>query len=255
MYKNLHTFRITGGEPLLNKNTFKVLEEINANPRKELELAFNSNLCVPEKNFQQFINLVSETCEKLDNVRLYTSLEATGDKAEYIRYGLNHNAFWENLDRLLLEVPKLKITFMCTYNALSVTSFTDFLKEINKRRLELPWKLDMPQLYISTPYLRNPEFLGIKILDKSFRKYIEESVEYMDENLGGGGAPGFTLDEKTQFKRILNWFDVNPSSWIQQGNRQDFAKYIDEYDKRKGTNFLKTFPEYKDFYMMCKKLC
>ena len=255
LYKNLHTFRITGGEPLLNKNTFKVLEEINANPRKELELAFNSNLCVPEKNFQQFINLVSETCEKLDNVRLYTSLEATGDKAEYIRYGLNHNAFWENLDRLLLEVPKLKITFMCTYNALSVTSFTDFLKEINKRRLELPWKLDMPQLYISTPYLRNPEFLGIKILDKSFRKYIEESVEYMDENLGGGGAPGFTLDEKTQFKRILNWFDVNPSSWIQQGNRQDFAKYIDEYDKRKGTNFLKTFPEYKDFYMMCKKLC
>jgi hypothetical protein len=37
--------------------------------------------------------------------------------------------------------------------------------------------------------------------------------------------------------------------------RIDFVKYFDEYDKRKGTNFLKTFPEYTEFYNMCKKLC
>ena len=28
LYKDLHTFRITGGEPLLSKDTFKVLEYI-----------------------------------------------------------------------------------------------------------------------------------------------------------------------------------------------------------------------------------
>ena len=55
LYNSLHTFRITGGEPLLNKNTFKVLEEINKNPRKELELAINTNMCVPDKNFDDFI--------------------------------------------------------------------------------------------------------------------------------------------------------------------------------------------------------
>jgi organic radical activating enzyme len=255
LYQNLHTFRITGGEPLLNKNTFKVLKEINNNPRRDLELAINSNLCVPDKNFNEYINLIKQTCEKLDDVRLYTSLEAVGSKAEYIRFGLNYNKFWSNIDRLLHEIPKLKITFMCTYNALSVTSFTDFLKEVDRRRFELPWEDGFPQLQISTPYLRHPEFLSIKTLDNSFRSKIEESINYMEENAGARGAPGFTAFERSGFKRILSWFDRSTPTEVLRVQRMDFVKYFDEYDKRKGTNFLKTFPEYTEFYNMCKKLC
>jgi organic radical activating enzyme len=255
LYQNLHTFRITGGEPLLNKNTFKVLTEINDNPRRDLELAINSNLCVPDKNFNEYVNLIKQTCEKLDNVKLYTSLEAVGSKAEYIRFGLNYNKFWDNIDRLLYEVPKLGITFMCTYNALSVTSFTDFLKEVDRRRFELPWDAERPQLQVSTPYLRNPEFLSIKTLDNSFRNKIEESINYMAENAGGIGAPGFTAFERNGFKRILSWFDHATPIEQLTTQRIDFVKYFDEYDKRKGTNFLKTFPEYTDFYNMCKDLC
>ena len=255
LYNSLHTFRITGGEPLLNKNTFKVLKEINAGERTDLELAINSNLCVPDKNFNDYVTLIKQTCEKLDTVQLYTSLEAVESKAEYIRFGLDYNKFWSNVDRLLHEVPKLRITFMCTYNALSVTSFTDFLKEIDRRRFELPWDGGHPQLQISTPYLRNPDFLSIKTLDNSFRNNIEESINYMEDNAGGHGAPGFTPMERSGFKRILSWFDrATPKDQLIQ-QRIDFVKYFDEYDKRKGTNFLKTFPEYKDFYNMCKKLC
>jgi hypothetical protein len=36
--------------------------------------------------------------------------------------------------------------------------------------------------------------------------------------------------------------------------RKDFVLFIDEYDKRRGKNFLKTFPEMKEFYQSCKKL-
>ena len=255
LYQNLHTFRITGGEPLLNKNTFKVLKQINANPRKDLELAINTNMCVPDKNFNEFISLITPLCESLKQVEVYTSLEAVGNKAEWIRYGLNYNKFWHNIDRLLTEVPNLKITFMCTYNALSVSSFTDFLREIYNRRLELPWDIDHPQLQISTPYLRNPEFLTIKILDKSFRPHIEGTINFMEEYKAGSGVAGFTNDERIMFKRILSWFDVSPTSQKLKTNRQDFAKYVDEYDRRKGINFLETFPEYTDFYNMCRDLC
>lgn len=255
LYNSLHTFRITGGEPLLNKNTFKVLKQINTNPRKELELAINTNMCVPDKNFNEFISLVTPLCDSLKQVEVYTSLEAVGNKAEWIRYGLNYNKFWSNIDRLLTEVPNLKITFMCTYNALSVSSFTDFLREIYNRRLELPWDIDRPQLQVSTPYLRNPAFLGIKILDKSFRQYIEETINFMEEYKASPGGAGFNNDERTMFKRILSWFDVSPISTELKTNRQDFVKYVDEYDRRKGINFLKTFPEYTDFYNMCKDLC
>ena len=50
LYRDLHTFRITGGEPLLNKDTWDILDFIinEPNPNKELKLAINSNLGVPD---------------------------------------------------------------------------------------------------------------------------------------------------------------------------------------------------------------
>ena len=44
--------------------------------------------------------------------------------------------------------------------------------------------------------------------------------------------------------------DVN---WLIR-QRQDFIKFIDEYDKRRKKNFLETFPEMEEFYEQCKSL-
>ncbi|MGZ3692425.1 MAG: twitch domain-containing radical SAM protein, partial [Pseudobdellovibrio sp.] len=41
--KDLHTFRITGGEPLLSSSTFKVLENLIEHPEPKLNLSINSN--------------------------------------------------------------------------------------------------------------------------------------------------------------------------------------------------------------------
>jgi hypothetical protein len=35
-------------------------------------------------------------------------------------------------------------------------------------------------------------------------------------------------------------------------NRIDFVKFVDEHDLRRGTNFIKTFPEMEDFYHKIK---
>ena len=152
-------------------------------------------------------------------------------------------------------MPRLYIAFMCTYNALSVTSFTDFLKTIYKKRKELiidENHNDYPQLMVSIPYLRHPEFLSIKMLDDSFEKYIAESVSYMRNHLEDDQTSGFVGSEMEMMSRILNWFQVKNNVPI---DRIDFVKYVNEYDRRKGTNFLKTFPEYVKFYERCKELC
>ena len=46
LYRDLHTFRITGGEPLLSNDTWKVLDYIleQKEPNKNLNLSINSNL-------------------------------------------------------------------------------------------------------------------------------------------------------------------------------------------------------------------
>jgi hypothetical protein len=37
---------------------------------------------------------------------------------------------------------------------------------------------------------------------------------------------------------------------LKEGKR-DFFNWFTEYDRRRGTNFLETFPELTDFYMDC----
>ena len=51
LYRDLHTFRITGGEPLMNKDTWDILDFIinEPNPNRELKLAINSNLGSPDR--------------------------------------------------------------------------------------------------------------------------------------------------------------------------------------------------------------
>ncbi|NBU81876.1 MAG: twitch domain-containing radical SAM protein, partial [Flavobacteriaceae bacterium] len=60
LYRDLHTFRITGGEPLMAKDTWKVLDYIieQPNPNTELKLAFNSNLGVPTELVKKFIEKI-----------------------------------------------------------------------------------------------------------------------------------------------------------------------------------------------------
>ncbi len=66
MYKTLRVFRMTGGEPLMDKNTFKVLDYVYEQPNKDLELSITSNMCpVNDALFEKFLSSV----KKLDNVQ------------------------------------------------------------------------------------------------------------------------------------------------------------------------------------------
>ena len=86
LYRDLHTFRITGGEPLLSKDTFKVLDYIieQEEPNTKLSLAVNTNLGVPDNLIDKFIEKVKILTEqnKVKEFIVYTSVEAAGPQAE-----------------------------------------------------------------------------------------------------------------------------------------------------------------------------
>ena len=104
LYKGLHTFRITGGKPLMSKDTFKLLQLIIAeeNPNVNLLLGINSNFCVEPKLFDRFLALCEQLLEskKIRKLEIYTSAEAFGDKAAYIRDGLDYDLFMRNVQRV-----------------------------------------------------------------------------------------------------------------------------------------------------------
>jgi hypothetical protein len=58
---------------------------------------------------------------------------------------------------------------------------------------------------------------------------------------------GMTEVETEKIKRIHDWAISESNSEIKE-DRKNFVKFVDEHDKRRGTNFLNTFPELEEFY-------
>ena len=65
----------------------------------------------------------------------------------------------------------------------------------------------------------------------------------------------------TQYNNASPWVNVNLLSLSdklvvveehQDNLRKDFASFISEYDRRRGTDFNKTFPELSEFYKLCQ---
>ena len=121
LYRDLYTFRITGGEPLMSKDTWAVLDYIieQETPNKNLSLAINSNLGVPDKLIDKFIDKINKITEenRVKDFVIFTSCDTKGEQAEYIRNGLVYNQFIDNVNKILEKCPRVNITFMTTYNA------------------------------------------------------------------------------------------------------------------------------------------
>ena len=261
LYKDLHTFRITGGEPLLAKDTFKVLEYIQKHweQNPNLSLAINSNLGVPDALVDRFIEIATDLCEnnKVRELIIFTSVEAKGKQAEYVRFGLDYNKFWNNIDKILTKLPKVTINVMATFNALSVFTYSDVIEKTfrMKKKHANDERYWISAIQLDTAYLRHPAHLSVKILEREHKELILECAEkalYYGMTEFVKGAYGFSNTEIQKIKRLYD-YAISEDTFDVEKNRKDFVKFVDEYDVRRGTNFKLTFPELKSLYDTYKK--
>ncbi len=248
IYNTLHTFRITGGEPLMSKDTFKVLDYIIENPNPNLELGINSNCVLPDKLFDKFLEKIKIIQENkmVKKFTLFTSAEAYGKRAEYIRNGMNYNVWLENCHRFLSEVPDANFSIMSTYNALSVTSYTEFLKDV--LIMKLKFYKETRSIMIDIPYLDNPKWMSVRILPVEYIEMILDQVKFMKANHCNG--IGFQEREYNKLERIQYLIKDQKDP----NHLKDFALFFNEHDSRRGTNFLETFPELTKLYNQCNSI-
>ena len=265
LFPNLHTFRITGGEPLLHNDTFKVLDYIIENPKinPKIELCVNSNLSVPDGLWKEFLDKVKyiTDIDLIYNFILFTSIEAEGEQAEYIRDGLDSKLLWSRVDEFLAKCEKPEVTIMAAFNALSVSSYHRVIDKVYrmKRIYDSTKRYRDYSIILDTSYIRHPEFLDFRILTSDWLEKIKELSDFM-ENLGmhkykevdGEYEVGWFDFEHEKIRRMTD-MTINSDEWLNK-QRKDFVLFIDEYDKRREKNFLKTFPEMEDFYNSCKKI-
>ena len=265
LYQDLHTFRITGGEPLLAPDTFKVMDFIldHPNPNRNLQLAINSNLGGPKELIDKFIEKIKrlEDEERVREFIVFTSVESWGAQAEYIRHGLDFNYFWDNMNRILESCNRTNVTIMSTYNALSVPNYHKLIKGVYDMKTKFGsadryWK---SALFLDSSYLRYPTHQTVQVLPDEWNHYIlkhAQYVDYMGVPLFDHNYIGYSDIEIQKIKRIYDWKIAqwpDKEQYIKQ-NQYNFGKFFQEHDKRRGTDFCKTFPELADFYRKCLEI-
>ena len=246
---------MTGGEPLMDKNTYKVLEYIINNPKPDLHLNVTSNMCPPNKKLKdKYFNMIKRICldEAVEHMMQFVSVDAFGERAEYIRNGLNFNYMMDNVNEFLERIPvRNSITFIITYNNLSVTSLEDLLRDI--RLLREKHSTTYQRVWFDIPLLRQPAWQQITLLPESYQEIHKANIEYMRDFSGEveefGGFKDFEIQK--MLRNLAYWRnDKNDNTQ----NKKNFYAFFNEHDRRRGTSFENTFPEMKEFWMECKAL-
>jgi organic radical activating enzyme len=257
LYPELQHFRMTGGEPMLDKNTYRVFDYVLANPKPDLHLNVTSNFSVDEKSWQKYLGYMKQLCQEgvLEHFMQYISLDSFGSQAEYIRHGLDFDLLWDRVNQFLTEVPsRNSVTFIVTMNNLSVTGLPNLFAAI--LGLRKVYSKTYQRIWFDTPVLRQPTWQSLQLLPESYAEQLEHLWAWMIRQIETESTrfQGFKDYEIARLDRDIAWMRDGQklsTEYINQ-NKADFYRFFAEHDRRRGTDFLKTFPEMSSWWAECE---
>ena len=257
LYPQLEHFRMTGGEPLMDRNTYRVFDYVLEHPNPKLHLNVTSNFSVEDQLFEKYISYVKRLCTKdIEHFMQYVSLDSgIPAQAEYIRHGLDFKRMAKNVDCFLTDIPyRNSLTFIITMNNLSVTGFRPFMEWILKLRQQ--HSTTYQRVWFDTPVLREPAWQSLQLLPESYVVMLEQAKAYMKLHVetDANRFHGFKDYEIARLDRDIAWMRTGQQmSGTELGQRKaDFYRFFNEHDRRRGTDFLKTFPEMKSWWAECE---
>jgi len=236
LHHTLKELRITGGEPIMSPELWRLFEWFKKNVDKsKTKLAINSNL----GGKPELIDKLVQAKQHVPTLDVYTSCESTGVKAEYIRDGLDFNHWWANLVRL--HQAGINTHCMMTVNALCLDTLPDLIFKILYARLELNKDFAVFSLNI----LRFPSFQSCLVLPQ----YVKNTCAGRLKSILLWDLHDF---ERGQVERLIEYLRTvekpHNESFEMPKLHNDFKQFYQQYDVRRNKNFETTFPELSAWY-------
>jgi len=253
LYPKLKHFRMTGGEPILDKNTYRVFDYVIANPKQDLHLNVTSNFSQDALLFDNYLDKVKQITRTdcVEHFMQFVSIDTWGKQAEYIRDGLNFELMQYNVERFLTEAPhRTSLTFIMTMNAMSVANLQRLLEWVLELRKK--YSTDRQHVWLDTPILRQPAWQCLDVMPAAYAWKLQQTVDWMTASLEATEDfyQGFKDYEIQRLQRVVDWMrNEHKEDLVAQA---DFYRFFTEHDRRRGTDFLKTFPEMSEWWAECK---
>ena len=239
LHSTLDELRITGGEPLMSPALWRLLDWFKANKgQSKTRIAINTNLCAKPELIDRLIQ-ASYDIEGLD---IYTSTEAVGARAEYIRDGMDWTQWTANMERLATEARLRGLHVMATPSVLSIMQLPEFLD----------WCLSFKQKHgkdfpvFTLNILRFPSFQSVTVLPTQMRSWAARGLGSWLEN----NSDNYLLHqmEKDHVQRLIDYLNTVDSAHAgaspRENLQEDLKAFLQQYDQRRKTS-IEACPEIK----------
>jgi organic radical activating enzyme len=241
LHRTLQELRITGGEPLMSGETWKLLDWFKNNRgRSSTRLAINSNLGAGVN-----VDRLLDSVEGL-TVDIYTSQESVYTQAEYIRDGLDYAVWIDNVQKLLDSDRIRAVHCMATVNALCLDSLPSLLYQL----LEFKQMYSRERVSFTLNILRFPSFQSPLVLPNDLCTHYKDRLQdFLDRNRVN---PYMHEHELNHLQRLIDYLDVvktpHSDTFDRSSLHNDFGQFYRQYDARRNKNFTQTFPALADWY-------
>lgn len=249
----LEEMRVTGGEPLMSDDVWKLFDLYQTENIDHIRLAINSNLCAKPDLIDRLIT----SSHHVPTLDIYTSCEAVGKQAEFIREGLDYAQWKNNVERIVTEGKVRQLHVMMTINALCLFSLPEFISE---------W-LALKDVYnvenrfgpignMSFNILRHPAFQSIHVLPVEMLTERAEALRAVMHKHRNNRR--FHDYERETLSRVIEYIDTVRSSaephFSQAQLESDFKSFMDQYAERRGLD-ISVFPQhFVDWYNSLKTI-
>ena len=222
----LEQIYFAGGEPLIMKEHWMVLDELIKREMFHVKLIYNTNFS--ETVFKG--RNVFEMWKNFECVSIGASLDASHDRGEFIRKGQNWKETVENREQMLKICPDVDFYISSTLSFYNALHLPDFHKEWVDLGLITPkdWNINILQ----TPYHERIDVLPEKLKRLAKEKY-EEHLKWL--------IPNDRLTRATiGYKSAIEFMMAEDNSHL----LEKFLSYNLTLDQIRSENFWKIFPEY-----------
>jgi hypothetical protein len=243
LHKSLQELRITGGEPTMSGELWKLIDWFKSNQGKsQTKLAINSNLGMDRLKLFEFRDALRD----IPHVEIYTSNEAYGAQAEYIRDGLDYDLWMHNVQELLEHDHIRAVHFMCTINALCLDSLDTFLDQL----VRLKQVYGRERVNFTLNILRFPSFQSVLVLPEHLLMYYRNRLIMWQ--VKHQGQAYMHEHEINHMNRLIEYLDrvktPHSDAFELPKLHNDFRQFYTQYDQRRGKDFGKTFPNLAGWY-------
>ena len=215
-----------GGEPLRMEEHYSFLDSLLAKNQTDLHLRYNTNLSALTLKGKRALDY----WKKFKKITLAVSIDAIGEKAAYIRSGLNWGKFLENIKLIKEQCPHIKIQIAPTVSNLSILSLCDLHQFFVENNL-----IKMNDIYLNI--LDRPNYYNCKNLPKSVKEKSKENlIAHID-----------WLNENNASQVVIKEFEAVFEYMMTPANASDlkaFVKETEKLDTIRNEDFNSIFPEF-----------